>query len=173
VGQDDASASEQPQRGRVCGICRLYKNADAFHVNRYNGRLHTYCRECLRKKLRTLPDHNTPEKKRAAHLKRLYGITVADYDALVVAQNGVCAICRQQPNTVRRPKGYGRGGGDMVGLVVDHDHTTGKVRGLLCINCNRALGYVHDDVALLDATASYLRAHQAADAPAPQRVKGA
>ncbi len=70
-----------------------------------------------------------------------YGLSDADYDALLARQRGVCANCKRN----RR-------------LGVDHCHATGKVRGLLCGNCNRGLGLFHDDPELLRAAAAYLEA---------------
>jgi hypothetical protein len=66
---------------------------------------------------------------RAALLKHRYDLSIEEYDALVTKQNGVCAICGEPPR------------GKMKRLSVDHNHETGKVRGLLCITCNRVLGY--------------------------------
>jgi hypothetical protein len=66
-------------------------------------------------------------------LKHFYGITPEDYDRLNEQQHGLCAICGQPPR------------GKMKRLSVDHDHTTQRVRGLLCITCNRALGYLEND----------------------------
>jgi hypothetical protein len=78
-----------------------------------------------------------------ADLKRLYGISVAEYDALLAKQGGVCAICRQ--HSKRR-------------LCVDHCHLTGTVRGLLCDRCNLGLGYLKEDQASLVAALAYLGA---------------
>jgi len=76
-----------------------------------------------------------PEKARLIgwryELKSLYGITVEQYEAMLELQNGVCAICGGI-NT-RKLK-----------LAVDHDHDTGKVRGLLCDRCNRGIGLLRD-----------------------------
>jgi len=80
---------------------------------------------------------------RTAQLKRRYGISPAEYDALLAKQGGACAICR------RRAKGR---------LCVDHCHVTGMVRGLLCNECNGALGYLRDDQASLVAALAYLGA---------------
>ncbi len=79
-------------------------------------------------------------KNRAADLKRLYNLSVSDYEQLVESQGGVCAICKLQ-----KP------------LVVDHDHNTGLVRGLLCQECNRAIGVFKDSPPLLQSAVSYLR----------------
>jgi Recombination endonuclease VII len=74
---------------------------------------------------------------------RRYGISRAEYDALLAKQGGACAICR------KRAKGR---------LCVDHCHVTGMVRGLLCNECNCALGYLKDDQASLVAALAYLGA---------------
>jgi hypothetical protein len=78
-----------------------------------------------------------------ADLRRLYGISAAEYDALLAKQGGVCAICR------RRPKGR---------LCVDHCHLTGMIRGLLCHSCNLGLGSMKEDQASLVAALAYLGA---------------
>lgn len=82
----------------------------------------------------------------ARNLKNKYGITPADYESLLVAQDGCCAICRTDTDPYGRAK-----------FCVDHDHTTGAVRGLLCNNCNRTLGLFGDDPARLERAAAYLR----------------
>lgn len=88
---------------------------------------------------------NYPEKKkhlmRSHHLKK-YGLTIEEYDRLLVSQNGVCAICRKTDSTHR--------------LCVDHDHITGKVRGLLCGKCNRGIGCLGDNSMQLRMAADYI-----------------
>lgn len=68
--------------------------------------------------------------QQAYHYSRSYGLTLAQYAALFTAQNNVCLIC----NGVTKGKK----------LVVDHDHKTGQVRGLLCTRCNTAIGFLED-----------------------------
>jgi hypothetical protein len=80
---------------------------------------------------------------RKSHLKRKYGLTLEQYDAMLEAQGGVCAICRQ-PRPEERT------------LHVDHDHDTGAIRGLLCFTCNNALGDFRDEPELFHAAAEYL-----------------
>lgn len=80
-----------------------------------------------------------------------YGLTEASYAELLVKQNGVCAICAAVPG--RRS------------LAVDHDHRTGKVRGLLCTRCNRSISKFGDDPILLRNAAIYLERSTLQDAP--------
>lgn len=82
---------------------------------------------------------------RMPHL-RAYGITPKEFAALLEAQRGGCAICGASA-------GWRANGGR---LVVDHNHRTDKVRGLLCPSCNRGLGQFVDDPRILRAAATYL-----------------
>lgn len=78
-----------------------------------------------------------------------YGLTLQDYENLYVAQGGLCAIC-SRPETKKLA-------GKLLRLCVDHNHTTGKVRGLLCSRCNVAIGLLNDDLLMLQAATEYLR----------------
>ncbi len=98
---------------------------------------------------------NSPNQRDALYRKQ-YGIGLAEYNALSEAQDGLCAICRRAEERIVR-KGVNH---DKRRLAVDHDHATGEVRGLLCSDCNRAVGMLRDDPALFDQGGAYLRAHQ-------------
>ena len=107
------------------------------------------CKACLRiginKRAREAKYHTKPEykcKNRAWRLKNIYGLSLNDYDAIAEKQNNVCAICKK-PNDDRF-------------LVVDHNHNTNKVRGLLCDKCNRAIGALGDDPKRLQNAILYL-----------------
>jgi hypothetical protein len=82
------------------------------------------------------------QEMREGHLRRTFGITQADYEALLTRQGGGCGICGRTPGK--------------VSLHVDHDHETGEIRGLLCVGCNNALGQLHDDPVLLYRAADYV-----------------
>ncbi len=89
----------------------------------------------------------------AQRLKTAFGMTVDDYQQMLLAQGGKCAICStihwgNQKNN--RP----------LGPSVDHDHRTGRNRGLLCSHCNLTLGLLNDDPLIFEAAASYLRRFQ-------------
>lgn len=80
---------------------------------------------------------------RSEQLKVRYGISTDDYEAMLAKQRGACAICKSTSEA----------------LHVDHDHATGKVRGLLCGSCNRGIGCLGDDVVTLKAAVRYLQSH--------------
>lgn len=85
------------------------------------------------------------ERVRDLDLMRLYGITLNDFKAMLVAQNNKCAIC-----LASEPGGHGT-------WRVDHDHATNRVRGLLCSRCNQGIGYLSDSVEVLQAAINYLK----------------
>lgn len=83
-----------------------------------------------------------------AYYKRNYGMTLKEYLDLAEKQHFVCAICGKE--------NFAMGANHTGGLLVDHDHKTGRVRGLLCHNCNRALGLFHDDTKTISKAIEYL-----------------
>jgi hypothetical protein len=104
---------------------------------------------------RRLSTAGSPEavkaKNRRSNLRR-YGLTADQYDAMLEKQNGVCLLCADPP------KGEGHGASSR--LHVDHDHETGKVRALLCNNCNRAIGHFRDDPELMQRASLYVWQHR-------------
>lgn len=90
------------------------------------------------------------ERARHRQLKRRYGLTLAGYNALLRKQRGVCAICRTPERELHKHTTRVRA------LPVDHDHRTGKVRGLLCSKCNRAIGSL-STITLLKRAVLYLQ----------------
>jgi hypothetical protein len=87
-------------------------------------------------------------RTRAMNLRHLYGVTSVQYAEMRAAYGDMCAICRRTCDT-----------GDRLG--VDHDHRTGRVRGLLCRRCNSALGFFRDDIDLIKAAVRYLERNYA------------
>lgn len=107
-------------------------------------------REMKRKSFKNWAMRNKPEI-RNNRLKRDYGISSEDYARMLVAQSGKCAICGTTQSAVRKTSGR------VHELCVDHCHTTGKVRGLLCVNCNVAIGKLKDDPGLMLKAAEYVQ----------------
>lgn len=108
------------------------------------------CSQCYYVDYRRLQRPYPPERVRDYNLRSQHGITQADYDAILAAQGGVCAICAQ-PETKRNRSGRTQP------LSVDHNHRTGQLRGLTCHACNHAIGLMDDDPERLEAAATYLR----------------
>lgn len=98
------------------------------------------------------------ERTRARNLKARFGITIEDYDAMFVAQGGRCGICDRPPRPERR-------------LAVDHDHSTGDIRGLLCTPCNRELRYFDGHPDYLERAIGYLTKEPYHYGTAKNRVK--
>lgn len=96
--------------------------------------------------------YKSPEgvkSSRRAHLKRLFGISLEEYEKMSEKQNHVCAICgRPEMNNKNKV------------LCVDHNHETGEIRQLLCGACNSGLGHFKDDKILLEKAIKYLKLHE-------------
>lgn len=143
---------------RQCPKCDRALPLHKFHVDtkRFDG-LQLWCMECNNTNRRRR--YHEDESRRAAvrlasrksQLKCIYGMSLDDYDILLGQQGGVCAIC-ENPETQRSNKN-----GAIDSLRVDHDHDTGKVRGLLCSKCNFGIGQFQDNIDLLKRAIVYLR----------------
>lgn len=95
--------------------------------------------------------YNAGPLRKNVKLKSLYGITLEQYRALEIQQQGECRICGNPETEVTNGKSQR--------LSVDHDHVTGMVRGLICRNCNRGMGTLNDDPVYLRRCAEYLESY--------------
>lgn len=144
---------------RFCSGCGITKSVNEYYPRQSNantresvhGKLATTCKECVRATVRQWRVNNTERARKnssdwikrnpIAHRVRKYGLTKDTYLAMVKSHCGRCAIC----NSLGKE------------LQVDHCHVTGKVRGLLCVGCNTALGKFKDDIRQLQSAIEYLR----------------
>lgn len=138
---------------KLCRRCRKSKPLSEFvrwHKSK-DGRAH-WCRSCC-SDWRREDMANDPVgrrmKRRRAYLRKVYGISIETFDAILSTQGNSCAICRTElhHDTMRSLKH----------VCVDHDHVTGAVRGILCRNCNSGIGQLRDDLRVVEAAARYLR----------------
>jgi hypothetical protein len=97
-----------------------------------------YCYHCT-----SAVKKDASTKAHRARVAKVYGIAVEAYDTMYAFQDGRCAICRRATGKTRR-------------LSVDHDHVTGKVRGLLCRPCNDMLGHARDNLEFFERALEYL-----------------
>jgi hypothetical protein len=92
--------------------------------------------------------HNNIEKKKIYdkqyQLNKRFNITTEKYNEMFLKQNGCCAICGKHQKKFKKA------------FAVDHCHKTGEIRGLLCSNCNRAIGYLYDNILYLNSAIQYL-----------------
>ena len=125
-----------------CADCKKYKPVSEFPRNKNcKDGFHSYCKDCNNARSRESRER-LHGSSRHYHLKHRYGIGADDFDALVSAQGGVCAIC-----------------GKEAPEHVDHSHDNGVVRGVLCFNCNGGLGQFKDSIESLLNAMAYLRTH--------------
>lgn len=130
---------------KTCGTCKIEKPLTEFYFYgpKYNNRYFYQCRDCKRTREREKYRSNPKESLRIRRNYR-YKISQRQYDILWVAQDGCCAICKTDEEDLTRD------------FAVDHNHTTGKIRGLLCLNCNTALGLLKENPELFKAAVEYL-----------------
>jgi hypothetical protein len=140
---------------RTCKICNQTKPLTDFYQTVRNGSPYGYHGKCKKCYVKKQQENYDPLKQRDENLKQRYGknFGINEYNQLLEKQGHKCAICRSTD-----PKGRksGRGGGVDV-FYVDHCHTTGKVRGLLCNICNRSMGYLGDNTQILQSMIEYLQ----------------
>ena len=142
-----------------CPRCSVMKPLGMFNV-RPNGRPKGWCGPCEKQYQsdRAKTEVGKTQRRKASakwaagprnayNLQWRYGLTVEQYDAILKSQGGRCAICRAERPDSRTKQWH-----------VDHCHATGKVRGLLCGQCNLGLGQFRDDPALLRQAIKYLAA---------------
>jgi len=135
--------------------CPTCKTTHSDMTENYWQQRKYYCRDCRRSKAKNVY-WKDPEAKlayrrghinRVTMLKHRYNLSLEYWNALLEKQNGVCGICKETPNLPED-------------LKVDHDHETGKIRGLLCNSCNIGLGSFKDNTDSLKNAVSYIECIQ-------------
>ena len=154
---------------KQCSKCGDWKHEAAFgdgNNKRKDGSraINSICRQCIAKRMREYRKSN-PDKIRVysrksyeksrdkwtdKNLKKNYGISLSDYEYLYESQNGKCAICNVEHD------GYDPQGNKRR-MDADHCHKTKRIRGLLCIRCNRGIGMLGDSVEIVSSALKYLK----------------
>jgi hypothetical protein len=138
---------------KVCSYCGVKKSVNDFYKSKWakDGKL-SRCKECIneyqrkryRDGLEKPREKRAPEVGRDIHLRSTFGISSDEYEQMFIEQDGRCAICRRSQLQFK------------YRFAVDHDHKTGKVRGLLCVTCNSYLGMIDDSIEVLETAIKYL-----------------
>ena len=133
--------------GKDCTKCKLFLESVKFRPNpKMSCGLDSWCKTCWQSVRRKYNGTIDAAKRREYQYKHAYGITKTDLDTLLEKQENACAICKTKFPGNPRFKVF----------CVDHNHTTGKVRGLLCRNCNSGLGLFEDSPELIEKAIKYL-----------------
>lgn len=153
---------------KQCKKCKEIKDLTCFSVDKFNrDGLRSKCKKCRsldskewhknnkeKVKINSAQWYkNNPEKALERSLKQRYNISLETFKKLLSNQNNVCAICQQSETAIDTRLGKPRM------LAVDHCHTTGKVRGLLCTGCNAALGFIKENAERALKLANYIKQH--------------
>lgn len=158
---------------KICSKCKFEKEVDEFSKDKRQKDGYTSsCKKCRNEKYKEWVKKNPEimidikEKSRIrsnkyyktkngqisyrkSHLKTNFNLSLEDYNLLLEKQNNVCAICSEPESSVKN-----------TFLCVDHCHETNVNRGLLCSNCNRAIGLLKDDIKILENAIKYLKKYK-------------
>jgi len=138
-------ARNNDETKRKCKKCNEEKPISSFVKNPKCSEGRTYeCISCRNEYMNGVYKEKTYNTKRKHLLKKNYGMTLEDYNKMWTEQSGKCAICNKHEQEL----------GNV--LFVDHCHNTGKVRGLLCRNCNTGIGLLQEDLNIILSAAKYL-----------------
>lgn len=127
---------------KTCSKCGEEKPIDHFYPYR------PACKVCLREAQRRLRA-SRPNYHRASNLKQRYGMSLDEYHTIIASQNSTCPICEVEISDTLAYKGQRP-------VVVDHNHETGEVRGILCSMCNMMLGHARENTTILYKAIVYL-----------------
>ena len=128
---------------KTCNKCGVEKPLDEYHTPKTRPNGMGTCKQCINSAA-LARYHADPDRARNNQLKRKFGITAKQYDAMYQEQAGRCGICAVHQSELTKR------------LAVDHNHATGKVRGLLCDDCNIGLGKLKDSPSILRKALNYL-----------------
>ena len=140
---------------RKCVVCKEYKEEVEFYkCSAKKDGISYRCKICdnlARKKYYQNNQERCRILSRNRHWKHKYNVTPEQYEELLKKQNYRCAICNTENSSYNQ--------GHINHFAIDHDHNTGRIRGLLCHNCNRALGLFKDSALNLEQAYYYLKTH--------------
>lgn len=153
---------------KKCASCELEKEETLFHRKKgTRDGLHNYCKECTAQKNKEWVVNNKERHKASCsswyknnkdkakqrstewHYMTYYGISYSDFRSLAQDQDNKCKLCGIELSFSNHKK--------QNGAVLDHCHTTGKIRGVLCSGCNKGLGHFKDNIELFNKAILYLK----------------
>ncbi len=142
---------------KLCNKCKLLKNHSDFYIRKASGKYLSHCKSCIKshyhkykdiikfKNYYRKPGHNTNSRK--YNLKSNYNLSLEAYKTISILQNNKCAICLRDQSEFKK------------NFAVDHNHTTGEIRQLLCTRCNIGIGMFEENIYILSNAINYLNKH--------------
>lgn len=144
---------------KICTYCKIEKGESEFYLK--SDKLRSQCKICSsrnsiinyqnnkesRQKTNKIWRDNNKQKIHAIFLKARYGLQIGEFNNMLEKQNYRCAICNEENYSKKN-------------FHIDHDHKTGKIRGLLCYKCNSSMGLLNDDISILEKAIKYLQKHK-------------
>lgn len=109
------------------------------------------CRKCFSITRKNNPNISVKEYRRNWQLKKKYGLEYGEFDAWWIVCRGKCFICERDMSKPTNGRGQ-----SLLTVAVDHNHKTGKIRGLLCNRCNKGIGFFNDNISLIKKAIKYL-----------------
>ena len=139
---------KRKNKEKVAAYAEIWREANKEHRKQTKSKWDADNRE-HRKEYNKEYKTKNPEYFKRKHLSYSYGISLEEYDRMLHNQNCRCAVCGKHAEETQRKR-----------LFVDHSHATGKIRALLCQQCNTAIGMVNEDTDVLFALVAYLNEHR-------------
>ena len=136
---------------KTCKKCGESKPLSEYSFKRPKNRkpgLQPRCKTCSLEDTRIWREKQSIDRLKDLYYKRTYGMSLEEFNCLLDVQHGKCKLCYRDVSV----EGLGPNR-----AVVDHCHKNGQVRGILCNECNRALGYFHDNIQALENAIDYIR----------------
>lgn len=134
---------------KFCPCCKQTISLDNYYHTK--GKPASYCKTCWKQKAKDKYTKPDKKKTKAYILKSRFGISLEVYHEMYANQKGCCAICSKSITLFAESR-------DLTNVAcVDHNHSTGKVRGLLCNHCNTGIGLLQEDFNILENAANYLK----------------
>jgi Autographiviridae endonuclease VII len=131
---------------KVCSTCKIEKDISEFYYDQTYDRYYYVCKSCHSAYVKQYELDN-PSAKMDRYRKKKYGISPFQFEVMLLCQGGRCQACGRQ---IEEDSDWSKA------LCVDHDHSTGKVRGLLCRPCNRGLGFLTEEIDVVIGLVEYL-----------------